>query len=115
MVSRDSEPARKFAALSSDDRILIVLILGASANRDSRGYGVGLSIAEVARRTELSRFSASRHLRILRESGLVRASRSGQELRHSLHTGGLEELEDWLYLVTDPVSSAVKNAVPSEV
>jgi len=43
----------------------------------------------------------SRHLRVLRESGLVRARREGREWRYDLDPAPLEELRDgWLARMT---------------
>lgn len=46
---------------------------------------------------EMRRPSVSKHLRVLRGSGLVRATRSGREWRYRLEAGPLVAIErDWL-------------------
>ena len=51
---------------------------------------------EVAAEFEISRPAVSRHLRVLRDSGLVRSRGDAQRRVYSLEPRTLEELEDWL-------------------
>jgi DNA-binding transcriptional ArsR family regulator len=51
---------------------------------------------ELASLFEISRPGVSRHLRVLRESGLVTCRVDAQRRVYSLGTGPLEELDDWL-------------------
>ncbi|MDQ3893501.1 MAG: metalloregulator ArsR/SmtB family transcription factor [Actinomycetota bacterium] len=51
---------------------------------------------ELAREFRISRPGVSRHLRVLRESGLVRARERGTERVYSLDPRPLEELDEWL-------------------
>lgn len=55
-----------------------------------------LSAGEIAARFETSRPGVSRHLRVLREQGLVRAREEGRLRLYSLDPGPLEELDEWL-------------------
>lgn len=55
-----------------------------------------LSAGEIAARFPISRPAVSRHLRVLRESGLVRDEVRGRERLYRLDTAPLEELERWL-------------------
>jgi DNA-binding transcriptional ArsR family regulator len=55
-----------------------------------------LSAGEIAAEFETSRPGVSRHLRVLRESGLVRAREEGRLRLYSLEPGPLEELDEWL-------------------
>jgi DNA-binding transcriptional ArsR family regulator len=71
-----AEPARR--------RILDLLIEGPRP--------VGELVAE----TGLSQPNTSRHLRILREAGLVRVNPRGQQRLYDLLPEGLAELEQWL-------------------
>jgi DNA-binding transcriptional ArsR family regulator len=54
------------------------------------------SAGEIAAQFETSRPGVSRHLRVLREQGLVRAREDGRLRFYSLDPGPLEELDEWL-------------------
>jgi DNA-binding transcriptional ArsR family regulator len=54
------------------------------------------SAGEIASHFETSRPGISRHLRVLREHGLVRAREDGQRRLYSLDPAPLEELDEWL-------------------
>ena len=71
-----AEPARR--------QLLDVLIAGPTA------------VGELAVKTGLSQPNTSRHLRILREAGLVEPTPEGQRRLYALRPGGLAELEMWL-------------------
>jgi DNA-binding transcriptional ArsR family regulator len=51
---------------------------------------------ELVRASGLSQPNTSRHLRVLREAGLVRRSADGQRRVYELRAGGFVELERWL-------------------
>ena len=51
---------------------------------------------ELAAPFRVSRPAISRHLRVLRESGLVRVRADGRERRYSLDPRPLREIDDWL-------------------
>jgi DNA-binding transcriptional ArsR family regulator len=51
---------------------------------------------EIASHFDVSRPAVSRHLRVLRENGLVRTRTEGQQRIYSLDTAPLEELDAWL-------------------
>ncbi len=51
---------------------------------------------EIASHFHVSRPAVSRHLRVLREHGLVRATRVRQQRIYALDPGPLRELDDWL-------------------
>jgi len=82
-----------FAALANDERLAILRTLADSA----RETGRGASISSLADAVGITRFSASRHLRILATAGLVTVRRSGHALIHRLEPAGLDIVEDWLY------------------
>ena len=50
----------------------------------------------IARRFPVSRPSVSRHLRVLRECGIVRSETVAQRRVYHVETAPLEELDDWL-------------------
>ncbi|MCF6508387.1 winged helix-turn-helix transcriptional regulator [Blastococcus sp. MG754426] len=51
---------------------------------------------ELAAPFPVSRPAISRHLRVLREAGLVRVRADGRERRYSLDPRPLREIDDWL-------------------
>jgi DNA-binding transcriptional ArsR family regulator len=51
---------------------------------------------EIASHFHVSRPAVSRHLRVLREHGLVQARSKGQQRIYSLDPGPLAELDEWL-------------------
>jgi DNA-binding transcriptional ArsR family regulator len=54
------------------------------------------SAGEIAAEFDTSRPGVSRHLRVLREHGLVRAREQGQRRLYSLDPEPLAELDEWL-------------------
>jgi DNA-binding transcriptional ArsR family regulator len=77
---------RAFAALADPTRRRIVELL-AEGER---------SAGQIAAEFSTSRPGVSRHLRVLREHGLVRARGEGQRRLYSLDPAPLAELEVWL-------------------
>jgi DNA-binding transcriptional ArsR family regulator len=73
-------------ALSDETRLRIVEEL---AEREC-------TAGELASMFEISRPGVSRHLRVLRETGLVTCREDAQRRVYSLGTGPLEELDAWL-------------------
>lgn len=96
----DAEPlAAILRALANEDRLRLVGEIAASGGVE------GLTIAELALRVEISRFSASRHLGILRDAGVVHCRRVGVRRLHTLDSEAFERLEDWLYPLVDAAPS----------
>ncbi len=56
----------------------------------------GRPVGEIATATGLSQPNASRHLRILREAGVVAARPEGQRRIYELRPAGLAELFGWI-------------------
>jgi DNA-binding transcriptional ArsR family regulator len=54
------------------------------------------SVGEIERALRLSQPSASKHLRVLRESGFVESRIDGQRRLYRLTPGPLKELDAWL-------------------
>lgn len=75
-----------FEALADPTRRQIVERLGAGA----------ASAGELSRAFPVSRPAISRHLRVLREAGLVRYRRDAQRRIYSLNPAPLEDLDRWL-------------------
>lgn len=59
-----------------------------------------LSAGDIAKRFTISRPAISRHLRVLRDSGLVRAELVGRQRVYRLDPGPLGPLIDWLTALT---------------
>jgi DNA-binding transcriptional ArsR family regulator len=59
---------------------------------------------EIAGRFTITRPAVSRHLRVLRESGLVCDETVGRQRMYALDTAGLTALADWIAQVTEPAS-----------
>lgn len=79
-----------------------------------------LSAGEIAGRFAISRPAVSRHLRVLRESGVVSDEVSGRRRIYRLTVDGLEPLLAWLAELTSPPStgaawSARLDALDTEV
>jgi DNA-binding transcriptional ArsR family regulator len=70
---------------------------GADSARDPRPLRDGTrSVGELVERTGLSQPGVSKHLRVLRESGLVRVRRDAQRRLYDLDPAPLAELDAWL-------------------
>lgn len=61
-----------------------------------------LSAGEIADRFAISRPAVSRHLRVLREAGLVRDTADGRRRVYALDTAPLGELTGWLERLMRP-------------
>jgi DNA-binding transcriptional ArsR family regulator len=75
-----------FAALADPTRRTIVELLSEGER----------SAGELAAEFETSRPAVSRHLRVLREHGLVSAREHGRRRLYALEPAPLAELDDWL-------------------
>lgn len=71
----------------------------------SRGSGE-VSVGELVTELGISQPTVSKHLKVLREIGLVSVREEGQHRYYSLETGPLDTLEDWLapFLVGGPAA-----------
>ena len=73
-----------------------------------------LPAGEIAGYFEITRPAVSRHLRVLRECGLVVAEAHGRERVYRLDTTPLAPLEQWLVQIHDQWSAAL-DALETEV
>jgi len=89
--------AQLFAALANADRLAILSEL----RRQEGSTACGHSISEVAARTGLTRFSASRHLRILADVSLTYATRNRRTIIYRLNVYAFEQVEDWAIAYTE--------------
>ena len=55
-----------------------------------------IGVSELVARLELSQPTVSKHLRVLRDAGLVTVREVGQHRYYALQASPLEEVEDWL-------------------
>lgn len=78
--------ARLFQALSDATRLKIVGILA----------GGPLNVTGIVERVKAAQPAVSRHLRILREVGLIRDRRLGKQVEYSLEPGRVREASSWL-------------------
>jgi len=96
-------------------------VVGAIADRVRREIllslrGTRLSAGEIADRFTISRPAISRHLRVLRESGLVRDEVVGRRRLYVLETGPLAELTAWIGRFEEPAEWTVHlDALETEV
>ena len=80
------QPAAQFAALSDATRCRIVALLAERSR----------PVHELATAFEISRPAVSRHLRLLKEAGLVAEERQGRKNVYSLQRQSLKALSGWL-------------------
>jgi len=78
--------------------VLAAKAIGDPVRRDILGMlrAGPLTAGAIADRFEISRPAVSRHLRVLRDSGLVVAETRGRERVYRLDVGPLAELDEWL-------------------
>ena len=79
-------PDVQFAALADPTRCRVVELL----------HGRPLPVHELAAAFSISRPAISRHLRVLKDAGLVREEKHGRENLYSLQRQRLRPLADWL-------------------
>jgi DNA-binding transcriptional ArsR family regulator len=89
--------ARLFQALSDPTRLRIVALLGAGP----------LNVTGIVKRVKATQPAVSRHLRILREVGLIRDKRLGKEVEYSLEAGRVREAAVWLGGLASPREAGV--------
>lgn len=81
-----SQPASQFAALSDATRCRIVALLDEGPR----------PVHALATAFDISRPAVSRHLRLLKQAGLVVEERQGRENIYSLRRQSLRALSSWL-------------------
>jgi len=82
----DGRPADRFAALADGTRRRML----------ERLAGGDLAVSELTAGLDISQAAVSQHLRVLREAGLVVASKQGRRRYYQLRPAALTELRDWL-------------------
>lgn len=81
-------------------RELMVALLERSLSRDAAAGEI--SVGDLVERLGLSQPTVSKHLRVLRDHGLVTVREDGQHRFYRLDPGPLEALEDWLTPFLEP-------------
>ncbi len=89
-ISLYNEDVNTFGALADPARRRIVEVLGSGER--AAGELTGLAETEFG----LSQPATSRHLRILREAGLVRTRAEGARRLYALDPDALREIDEWL-------------------
>ncbi|MBN9605408.1 MAG: winged helix-turn-helix transcriptional regulator [Actinomycetales bacterium] len=64
--------------------------------RDDDPRGAGLKVGELVAALEVSQPTVSKHLKVLREAGLVSVREEGQSRRYRLEPEGLDGMGSWL-------------------
>jgi DNA-binding transcriptional ArsR family regulator len=98
-----SHPARSAAALLRHDQAPIFAALGDRTRLalvSKLCAGQPRSISQLAQDSALSRQAITKHLRVLERAGIVHSSRSGRESRFRIDLQPLENLRDYLELVS---------------
>jgi ArsR family transcriptional regulator len=67
-----------------------------AAPGSGEGAGGEISVGEIVEKMGLSQPTVSKHLKVLRDHGLVHVREEGQHRYYSLDASPLEDLEDWL-------------------
>jgi ArsR family transcriptional regulator len=81
-------------------RELMSALLERSLARDAAAGEI--SVGDLVERLGLSQPTVSKHLKVLRDHGLVTVREDGQHRYYRLDPGPLEELEDWLTPFIEP-------------
>ncbi|MGO8795853.1 MAG: ArsR/SmtB family transcription factor [Candidatus Sulfotelmatobacter sp.] len=92
IAARSNTSARVFAALGDKTRLSLVARLC---------QGESHSISQLTEGSKLTRQAITKHLRVLQSAGMVRCVRAGRESRFQLKTEPIEEIKDYLALVSE--------------
>jgi ArsR family transcriptional regulator len=95
-----------FGVVADSTRRDILRILLERYNQSSAAKGE-LSVSDIVSSLGLSQPTVSKHLKVLREAGLVGVREEGQHRYYHLDYAPLEEIEDWLipFLSIDEAST----------
>jgi DNA-binding transcriptional ArsR family regulator len=77
--------------------------------------GSQLSVLEIAEKFPMSRPAISKHLRILKEAGLVMETPAGRQRLYSLRSGPLESLQRWLAELEGLVATTARSRIGSNL
>lgn len=99
---RSSDLSELIAGLANADRRVIMRAL----IPDDGGPLPALTIMQIARATELSRFAVARHMRVLADAGVVEIAQWGRGNAYRLRPECFAPLENWLYATFDLLDRA---------
>ncbi|MBC7441003.1 MAG: winged helix-turn-helix transcriptional regulator [Ramlibacter sp.] len=104
-----------FGVVADSTRREILRILLERYNQ-STATGGELSVSDIVDKLGLSQPTISKHLKVLREAGLVGVREAGQHRYYHLDYAPLEEIEDWLipFLSVDFDATAEEAAAETE-
>src|SRR5918993_2660589 len=71
-------------------------ILQLLLDRGTAGEHAGTSVSHIVSRLGISQPTVSKHLKVLRDAGLVSVREEGQHRYYSLSSAPLEAVDDWL-------------------
>jgi len=66
----------------------------------------GAPNSELAFAAGVSRFSASRHLQVMREAGLVSQAKAGNRVLAKLVLDPFRQIDDWLWSIVNPAEDS---------
>jgi DNA-binding transcriptional ArsR family regulator len=72
------------------------------------------SVNEIAEHFDITQQAVSQHLKVLRDSGLVRVERDGQRRLYLVDPDGFDSLRDFLAELWPDALSRLKNAVEAD-
>jgi ArsR family transcriptional regulator len=79
------------------DLLQVLLERSVASDSSAREAGAGeISVGEIVEKLGLSQPTVSKHLKVLRDHGLVQVREEGQHRYYTLVPQPLEELEDWV-------------------
>lgn len=87
--------AQIFTALGNGLRLQLMSEVASQPHGESR------SVSSLAAALEISRFTASHHLAVLRSANLVDAHKDGLSLRHQVNASTMMHIEDWYLAFLD--------------
>ena len=73
------------------------------------------SAGQISEAFDVSRPAVSRHLRVLRESGLIDSTLRGRKRLYRLNTAPLKELSAWIAGLDAPITEPMLDALDLEV
>lgn len=87
-------------------RDILAVLLEAKSMKGRAGANGESSVSDIVTALGINQPTVSKHLKVLRESGLVTVREDGQHRYYSIETNPLEDVQDWLipYLGGDVVA-----------
>ena len=90
-LSSSDDTTRLLDGIRDRARLEIILLLGKSKS---------MNVTEIASHFRISRPAVSHHLKVLKDAGIVRSEKTGQEIYYRLDAdrvvSGLRRIADWI-------------------